>query len=54
MESFLPFSWAVRRAPPELAKDYALLSMITLLAVPFTRLEEFLEKEAMVFRSALA
>jgi len=52
MVSFLPLS--VRRTPPELAKDYVLLSSITLLAVDFARLEEFLEKEAMVFRSALA
>ena len=54
MESFLPVSWAVRSPPPGPVKDYVLLSMIAVLAVDFTKLEAFLEKGPMVFRSALA
>ena len=57
MDSFLLLpSWAVRIPPPELAKDYDLLSAsITLLAIGFTKLEAFLENVPMVvFRSAFA
>jgi len=55
MESFLPVSLAMLRSPaPELVKDYDLVSTNKLLPVDFTKLDAFLEKGPMVFRSALA
>lgn len=49
----MPVTLAVRSPPPELVKDYVLLSTIAVFAADFTKLEAFLEKGPMVFRSAL-